>query len=206
MTPEELVLNFDGEFCSAANKFSSKLRSSIGHAGQLTEGPMFVQMQPALNVQLKRVLFEEKTVTEVIPQVEVSFIFCSRAIWYCIWGLIETERIYKELVAQGRKVRPIRFIEIPATNHFVSWSPIYSAYITQLRLPTTGALGRSKNFLRCRGRWYIQLVQKFMHVSPLYALLGGHFTRSIHFQSCTSSFLTEQWQCRMKLQVFLPRQ
>jgi len=103
MSPEEMAVNFDGL------------------AGERTEGPMFFPMQPTLKLQLKKVLFDEKAVSEVLPKIEVSHIVCARAIWYCAWGMIETERIYKEHVAQGRKTRPMRFIEIPTANHFVHW-------------------------------------------------------------------------------------
>lgn len=81
---------------------------------------MFVEIQPALKVQLQRVLFEEKIVKEVLPQIQVSYILCARPNWYCPRGMIKTERIYKEHIAQGRKVRPIRFIEILTANPPVS--------------------------------------------------------------------------------------
>lgn len=83
-------------------------------------------MQPTLNIQGQKVLFDEKAVSEVLPKLEVSYIFCTKAQWYCVYGMIETERQYKENVSKGRKVRPIRFTEIKTANHFVSTTLSFS--------------------------------------------------------------------------------
>jgi hypothetical protein len=89
-------------------------------AASRTEFPMFFPMQPTLKTQAQKVLFNEKAAREVLPKTEVVHIWCSRAQWYCVYGMIETERQYKAHVKQGHKVRPIRFIEIDGANHFVS--------------------------------------------------------------------------------------
>ena len=92
-----------------------------GVAASRTEFPMFFQMQPALKIMGQKVLFDEKLAAEVLPKTEVVHIWCPRSQWYCTYGMIETERQYKEHVKQGHKVRPIRFIEIEGANHFVSF-------------------------------------------------------------------------------------
>lgn len=68
----------------------------------------------------KRALSDEKLTQSILPGVEIVFQFCDETNWFCAWGFIETERQYKENVAAGRKVRPIRFMDIKGTNHFVS--------------------------------------------------------------------------------------
>lgn len=77
-------------------------------------------MQPTLNIQAQKVLFDEKLACEVLPKTQVVHVWCTRAQWYCVYGMVETERQYKEHVKQGHKVRPIRFIEMDGANHFVS--------------------------------------------------------------------------------------
>jgi hypothetical protein len=90
-------------------------------AANRTELPMFIfPMQPTLNVQAQKVLFDEKQVNEVLPKMEVVHIWCTRTEWSCVYGMMETERQYKECLKQGERVRPIRFVEIEGANHFVS--------------------------------------------------------------------------------------
>jgi hypothetical protein len=92
-----------------------------GIAASRTEFPMCIfPMQPTLNVQAQKVLFDEKQVNEVLAKTEVVHIWCTRAAWHSIYGMMETERQYKECLQQGKKVRPIRFVEIEGANHFVS--------------------------------------------------------------------------------------
>lgn len=102
MTEEEMKVNFDGP------------------AAARSEGPMFFQMQPALKIMAQAALFNEKLAQEILPKVTVDHVWCNEAQWYCVYGMIETERQYKEHVAKGNKVRPIRFIEVKG-NHFAHW-------------------------------------------------------------------------------------
>ena len=102
MTPEETAVNFDPV------------------AALRTEFPMFFQMQPVLKVLAQTCLFDEKVASEVLPQLEFVHLYCAKAQWYCVWGMIETERQYKKHLTLGHKVRPIRFLEIESGNHFVS--------------------------------------------------------------------------------------
>jgi len=103
MTEDEMKANFDD---TAASR---------------TEFPMFFPMQPTLYVQGQKALFDEKLAREVLPRTEVVHIWCARAQWYCVYGMIETERQYKKHVKQEHRVRPIRFIEMEDANHFVHW-------------------------------------------------------------------------------------
>jgi len=104
MTEEETAVNFDPV------------------AAARTEFPMFFNpMQPTLKVQAQTCLFDEKLASRVFPQLEVVYIFCAKTPWYCAWGMIETEKQYKEHLKAGHKVRPIRFLEIEGGNHFVHW-------------------------------------------------------------------------------------
>jgi hypothetical protein len=79
----------------------------------------FYPMQPTLKDMAQQVLFDEKFACKVLPKLEVVHIWCTRAQWYCVYGMMETERQYNEHVKQGHKVRPIRFIELEGANHFV---------------------------------------------------------------------------------------
>lgn len=81
---------------------------------------MFFQMQPALKIMGQKVLFDEKLAAEVLPKLTVDHIWCAKAQWYCVYGMVETERQHKEHLKQGHKVRPMRFIEVADANHFVS--------------------------------------------------------------------------------------
>lgn len=90
-------------------------------AARRTEFPMFFSpMQPTLKNMAQRVLFDEKLASEVLPMLEVVHIWCTRAQWYCVYGMMETERQYKEHLKLGHKVRHIRFIELGGVNHFVN--------------------------------------------------------------------------------------
>lgn len=103
MTPEEYTKNFDGIAASRC------------------EFPMYFPMQPVLKEQAEKALFDEETVSRVLPRVKVVLQTCTSANWYCAYGFIETERRYKEYVAKGVKVRPIQFQEIEGANHFIHW-------------------------------------------------------------------------------------
>ena len=102
MTEDETAVNFDPV------------------AAARTEFPMFFQMQPVLKILAQTCLFDEKVTSKVLPQLEVVHLYCAKAQWYCLWGMIETERQYNEHLKLGHKVRPIRFLEIKGGNHFVS--------------------------------------------------------------------------------------
>ncbi|KDQ53365.1 hypothetical protein JAAARDRAFT_183320 [Jaapia argillacea MUCL 33604] len=103
MTEDETAVNFDPA------------------AAARTEFPMFFPMQPALNAQGQRALFNEELAKTYLPNVEIVFIWCDKANWYCSYGMIETKRQYKQNIAEGKELRPIRFIRINGANHFVHW-------------------------------------------------------------------------------------
>jgi hypothetical protein len=90
------------------------------------EFPMLSLMQPTLKGMAQKILFDEKRASEVLPKLEVIHMWCPRSTWYCVYGMIETERQYKEHIEQGHKVRPIRFIELEGANHLVS--PVFSVH------------------------------------------------------------------------------
>jgi hypothetical protein len=77
-------------------------------------------MQPTLKIMAENALFDEKFAGQVLPSMDIMHIWCSRSEWFCIYGMIETERKYKDHLMRGYKVRPIRFIELQGANHFVS--------------------------------------------------------------------------------------
>ncbi|KIM42184.1 hypothetical protein M413DRAFT_444643 [Hebeloma cylindrosporum] len=103
MTAEEMAVNFDPI------------------AAARTEFPMFIQMQPVLNMLTQTCLFDEKVTSEVLPKLEIAYLCCAKSPWYCLWGMIETERQYKKHLKLEHKVRPIQFLEIASGNHFVHW-------------------------------------------------------------------------------------
>ncbi|TFK51294.1 hypothetical protein OE88DRAFT_1680018 [Heliocybe sulcata] len=86
-----------------------------------SEFPMFYSMQPELAKQGERALFDEETVSTVLPGTEVVWQYCERTNWPCIFAFIETERRWKECIAQGKRIRKIQFQEIKDVNHFVQW-------------------------------------------------------------------------------------
>ena len=102
------------------DELTASIRQFDGVAASRTEFPMFFQMQPALKIMAQKVLFDEKLSGEILPKSEVVHVWCARAQWYCVYGMMETERQHKEHVKQGHMIRPIRFIEIENANHFVS--------------------------------------------------------------------------------------
>ncbi|KAF8222533.1 hypothetical protein L208DRAFT_1413236 [Tricholoma matsutake] len=127
-------LNFDrsGELPNPNDPKSTGRNSSINNAtaeevenifdivaASRSELSMFYPMQPVIKTMAQRFLFDEKLVNEVLPKLDVAVMWCTRAQWYSVYGMIETERQYKENVKQGYKVRPIRFIELEGANHFV---------------------------------------------------------------------------------------
>ncbi|SJL09759.1 uncharacterized protein ARMOST_13140 [Armillaria ostoyae] len=69
--------------------------------------------------QTKRALFDAEIFPSVLPLVTVEYIACLSTNWVCLWAFFETERIYKELVAERKKIRPTHFIAIKGANHFV---------------------------------------------------------------------------------------
>lgn len=96
------------------------LRFCKGLAAVRTGFPKVHKLQPVLKVQGQNVLFNEQLASEILPKLEFVYVLCTRTVWYGAWAMIETERQYKEHIAQGHKLRPIRFVEIEGANHFVS--------------------------------------------------------------------------------------
>jgi hypothetical protein len=86
-------------------------------------------MQPVLKAQAQSALFNEANATDVLPKLQVVFMWSTRTPWHCAWAFIETEKQLKQHVSQGHKVRPIRFIEIEGTNHFVRFYLVLSEFI-----------------------------------------------------------------------------
>jgi len=115
MTAEEMKFNVDGV---AAGR----------------EVPMFsAPMQSAIREMAKRALSDEDLTQSILPGVEIIFETCDETTWDCAWGFIETERQYKANVAAGRKIRPMRFIDIKGANHFVSVCQRIYAFLNSSR-------------------------------------------------------------------------
>lgn len=76
-------------------------------------------IQAMLREQAETALFDPGLAQSFLPRVEIAFIACLSANWYCTWGFFETERRYKNLVAAGKAVRMMRCIEMEGANHFV---------------------------------------------------------------------------------------
>jgi hypothetical protein len=85
-----------------------------------TEIPMSFRMQPELNAQAGRALFDEKTIQCLFPRVDVVLLLCEQTVWQCVYGFMETKRVYRECLHHGKQVRRVRFVQIPGSNHFVS--------------------------------------------------------------------------------------
>lgn len=96
MTEEEIAINLD-PVAAARTEFSN-----------------FFQMQLVLKVLA---LFDEKVTSECLPWLEVAYLYRAKTQWYCLWGMIETEKQYNEHLKLGHKTRPIK---IEGGNHFVS--------------------------------------------------------------------------------------
>ncbi|KXN86988.1 hypothetical protein AN958_09331 [Leucoagaricus sp. SymC.cos] len=78
-------------------------------------------MQATLNKQTHGALFDEKNIASHFPKVNVFYISGAHTCWYCIWGYMESERLYKEAVARGEKVRPTQFHLVQEGNHFLHY-------------------------------------------------------------------------------------
>ncbi|KDQ53356.1 hypothetical protein JAAARDRAFT_49830 [Jaapia argillacea MUCL 33604] len=103
MTSEEMAANFDPL------------------AATRTEFPMFFPMQPVLNTQSQKALFDEELAKTYLPNVEVVLMWGDKTTWCVMYGMIETTRLHKQNLADGKEIRPIRFIRITGGNHFVHW-------------------------------------------------------------------------------------
>ena len=77
-------------------------------------------MQPVLQDQAHRALFDERFAKEILPALELSYIFCTKTNWQSAWAFIETERLHAEAAEHKKEVRHMRFVEIIGGNHFVS--------------------------------------------------------------------------------------
>lgn len=77
------------------------------------------QMQLCIKHQTHRALFNPELAQTFCRDVQVVYLACTSSVWECVWSFMETEREYREQVVLGRRVRPIKFVEIKGGNHFV---------------------------------------------------------------------------------------
>ncbi|KAG6915162.1 hypothetical protein DXG01_012957 [Tephrocybe rancida] len=60
-------------------------------------------MQATLHDLTHRVLYDEKIIKSLFPEVPVTYIGATNTNWHCIWGWIQSIRIYNEYLAKGVK-------------------------------------------------------------------------------------------------------
>lgn len=95
-----------------------------GETAALTELPMFTSaMQATLRTMAEKALFDEKLAKDVLPQLEVAYIYCTRSSWYPAFAYLTTKRLYQDHIKSGHTVRPIKFYTIDGANHFVNSAP-----------------------------------------------------------------------------------
>ncbi|KAJ6522715.1 Alpha/Beta hydrolase protein [Mycena capillaripes] len=78
-------------------------------------------MQATLKVQTQQALFNVNLVSSYFPQVKVLYITGIETCYYCMWGYMESSRLYAEAVAHGEKVRPTKFKLVEGGNHFLHY-------------------------------------------------------------------------------------
>lgn len=73
-------------------------------------------MQQMLNTLTTRVLFSPAT---SLPDLRITYIGCTQSNWGTVWCTLETQRLYKRCLQEGKKIREIRFVMMDGCNHFV---------------------------------------------------------------------------------------
>lgn len=90
-------------------------------AAMRAEFAMFrIPIRAVLIEQRRKALFDEIHAREILPNLRVVFISAGMTVVGCKWAKLVVERHYNEATQAGRRVRPIRFIDIEGANHFVS--------------------------------------------------------------------------------------
>jgi hypothetical protein len=88
--------------------------------GVITDGVVLVgPIQVEVRKQTKLALFDEELARTLLPELRISHVACTKGVWQCLFSLIETERLFKEYTAEGKKGRPIRFGYVEKANHVV---------------------------------------------------------------------------------------
>ncbi|KAJ6530686.1 Alpha/Beta hydrolase protein [Mycena capillaripes] len=77
-------------------------------------------MQATLKVQTHEALFNEKLVSSYFPKVKIFYITGKATPYFCMWGYMESFRLYKEAVARGETVRTTKF-KLVEGNHFLHY-------------------------------------------------------------------------------------
>ncbi|KIM92127.1 hypothetical protein PILCRDRAFT_810144 [Piloderma croceum F 1598] len=111
-----------GEHPSFDNMTPAEKAASVEIMAAATSEPfMWRHMRPIYRAQTRKAFFDEHAAKEVLPHLELVYIYCTRTHWSCAWGLVELKREIKEEAEQGRIGRSIRFTDIPGANHLVHW-------------------------------------------------------------------------------------
>ncbi|RDB30090.1 hypothetical protein Hypma_013908 [Hypsizygus marmoreus] len=75
-------------------------------------------MQNTLNDLANQVLYNTG-LTQIFPEVDVTYITGSKTNWQCLWGAVEAKHVYEDHKALGEKVRHTTFIYVEGGNHFI---------------------------------------------------------------------------------------
>ncbi|KAF7351525.1 Aminodeoxychorismate synthase [Mycena sanguinolenta] len=87
-----------------------------------TELPAYAPpMQAILKTQTHDALFNADLVSSYFPNVEVFHISGTETCYFCMWGYMESLRLYNEALARGDKVRPTKFKLVEGANHFLHY-------------------------------------------------------------------------------------
>jgi hypothetical protein len=121
-TPEALLNNFKIWVTRYYNHPNPESFEGIFY-GKGGEGPVpLPPLQVQMIKQTNSALFDEKVTSTILPNVKVSVIVCTKSIWSPPYALLETARLYREHIAEGRKIRPLSFSYVEGANHVVSYN------------------------------------------------------------------------------------
>lgn len=81
--------------------------------------PFVMVMGSLVEEQARKALYDEDLVRDHFPAVDVVYLHCMQTMWEMVHCKFTVEGKSKELRGQGRRTRPIRFIDVEKANHFV---------------------------------------------------------------------------------------
>ncbi|KAF7341425.1 Aminodeoxychorismate synthase [Mycena venus] len=93
-----------------------------GEAAVRSELPAYAPpMQATLKAQTHEALLNEKLVSCYFPKVKILHISGTETCYYCMWGYMESFRLYNEAVGREEKVRTTKFKLVEGGNHFLHY-------------------------------------------------------------------------------------
>lgn len=73
----------------------------------------------------QRALFsQDSDFQSFCPDLTMGFISAGKTYWPCVYGAYALKNSYRDLTSEGAKLRPLEFIHLPDSNHFVRCKPL----------------------------------------------------------------------------------